>query len=107
MSLDFFFEPKKLNEAIEVQSGSIVSKALIQKKEGSLSLFAFDTGQALSEHTSPYDAFIYVIEGEGKIIIGGKENLVKEGDAISLPKDIPHSVKAEKPFKMLLFMIKG
>jgi len=107
MSLDTFGTPKELKGAIEYQENSIVSKALIQKKEGSLSLFAFDKNQALSEHTSPYDAFIYIIEGDALIKIGGKENLVKEGEAIALPKDIPHSVKAEKPFKMLLIMIKG
>lgn len=107
MSLDLFLEPKILKESIEFQKGSIVSKALIQKKEGSLSLFAFDEGQALSEHTSPFNAFIYIIEGEAEIKVGEKLNLVKEGQAIALPKDIPHSVKAKKQFKMLLFMIKG
>lgn len=107
MSLDLFLEPKILKESIEFQKGSIVSKALIQKKEGSLSLFAFDEGQALSEHTSPFNAFIYIIEGEAEIKVGEKLNLVKEGQAIALPKDIPHAVKAKKQFKMLLFMIKG
>ncbi|MEJ5165569.1 MAG: cupin domain-containing protein [Thermoanaerobaculia bacterium] len=107
MSLEIFLEPKELKNSIEIQKGSIVSKALKQKKEGSLSLFAFDEGQALSEHTAPYDAFIYVFEGEAEIKVGERENIVKEGQAIALPKDIPHSVKAKKPFKMLLFMIKG
>lgn len=107
MSLDLFLEPKILKESIEFQKGSIVSKALIQKKEGSLSLFAFDERQALSEHTSPFNAFIYIIEGEAEIKVGEKLNLVREGEAIALPKDIPHSVKAKKAFKMLLFMIKG
>lgn len=107
MSLDLFFEPENLKNSIEIQKGSIVSKALIQKKEGSLSLFAFDKGQALSEHTAPFDAFIYIIEGEAEIRVGMKKNIVREGEAIALPKDIPHAVKAEKPFKMLLFMIKG
>lgn len=107
MSLELFLNPQELKKAIEVQKGSIVSKALIQKKEGSLSLFAFDEGQALSEHTSPYDAFIYIIEGEAEIKVGGRESKVIEGQAIALPKDIPHSVKAKKPFKMLLIMIKG
>lgn len=107
MSLDLFLEPKGLKNSIEIQKGAIVSKALIQRKEGSLSLFAFDEGQALSEHTAPYDAFIYIIEGEAKIKVGERENNLKEREAIALPKEIPHSVKAEKPFKMLLFMIKG
>lgn len=107
MSLEIFSNPKKLKDSIQVQKGSIVSIALIQKKEGSLSLFAFDEGQALSEHTSPYDAFIYIIEGEAEIKVGERENNLKEGEAVALPKDIPHSVKAKKPFKMLLFMIKG
>lgn len=106
MSLDLFFEPKKLVESIEVQSDSIVSKALIQKKEGSLSLFAFDKGQALSEHTAPFDAFIYIIEGEAEIKIGEKLNNVREGEGIALPKNIPHSVKSIEPLKMLLVMIK-
>lgn len=107
MSLEIFLEPTELKKSIEIQKGSIVSKALIQKKEGSLSLFAFDEGQALSEHTAPYDAFIYIIEGEAQIKVGERENTVKEGEAIALPKNIPHAVNAKKPFKMLLFMIKG
>lgn len=107
MSLELFLNPQELKKAIEVQKGSIVSKALIQKKEGSLSLFSFDEGQALSEHTAPYDAFIYIIEGEAKIKVGEREKNLKEGEAVALPKNIPHSVKAEKPFKMLLIMIRG
>lgn len=107
MSLDLFSNPKNLKEAIEYQENSIVSKALIQKKEGSLSLFAFDKDQALSEHTSPYDAFIYIIEGEAKVKVGENLYNVSEGSSIALPKNVPHGVSAEKPFKMLLIMIKG
>ncbi len=107
MSLEQFLEPLLLNNSIDYQKDSIVSKALIQKKEGSLTLFAFDEGQGLSEHKAPFDAFLYIFEGEAEAKVGNALKKIREGEATYFPKDIPHSIKATKPFKMLLVMIRG
>ncbi|MDD4869279.1 MAG: cupin domain-containing protein [Kiritimatiellae bacterium] len=96
----------KLAEGIEYARGSVVSKTLHDKKTGTLTLFSFDTGQGLSEHTSPYDATVEVIEGEADLNIGGKLVKVKAGEMVIMPANVPHSVKAEKRFKMLLIMIR-
>jgi quercetin dioxygenase-like cupin family protein len=98
--------PVNLAEAIEYAGQSVVSKTLLDKKTGTLTLFAFDKGQGLSEHTSPYDATIFVLEGEAKIKTGGKPVKVKSGSLVIMPAGIPHSVRAEKRFKMLLVMIR-
>jgi quercetin dioxygenase-like cupin family protein len=91
---------------IDYAKKSVVSKTLLDKKTGTLTLFSFDAGQGLSEHTSPYDATILVLEGEAKITIGGKPVKVKAGSLVIMPAGIPHSVRAEKRFKMLLIMIR-
>lgn len=91
---------------ISYQSGSVVSQTLLDKKTGTLTLFAFDAGQGLSEHTSPYDATVLVTDGEAVINIGGKANVVKAGELIVMPAGVPHSLRAEKRFKMLLIMIR-
>lgn len=95
-----------LAERVEYSSGSIVSKTLLNKKTGTLTLFAFDTGQGLSEHTSPYDATIYVLDGEGTITIDGEIKKVQAGQMIIMPANVPHDVHAEARFKMLLIMIR-
>ncbi len=95
-----------LAESVDYSSGSIVSKTLLNKKTGTLTLFAFDAGQGLSEHTSPYDATIYVLDGEGTITIDGEIKKVKAGELIIMPANIPHDVQAEERFKMLLIMIR-
>ncbi len=92
--------------SVEYASGSIVSKTLLNKDTGTLTLFAFDAGQGLSEHTSPYDATIYVLDGEGTIKIDGAAQKVKAGQLIIMPANIPHDVQAEERFKMLLIMIR-
>jgi len=97
---------KNLKNSIKYSSKSIVSKTFIDKNSGTITLFAFDKGQGLSEHTAPYDAFVQVIEGEAEITIGGRAAIVREGEIIILPENIPHAIKAVKKFKMLLIMIK-
>jgi quercetin dioxygenase-like cupin family protein len=92
---------------IEYAKDSIVSKTIIDKTAGTITLFAFDKDQGLSEHQAPYDAFVAVIEGKGLISIGGKGNIVSSGEAIVMPANVPHSVKAEENFKMLLVMIRS
>jgi quercetin dioxygenase-like cupin family protein len=100
-------EPVAIRDAVEYASDSVVSKMLIKKETGNLTLFAFDKGQALSEHTAPFDAAILVLEGKAEIIIGGESFILNEGDFVTMPADIPHDVKAPEKFKMLLTMIKG
>jgi quercetin dioxygenase-like cupin family protein len=93
-------------EKVSFSSNGIVSKRIIQKKTGNITLFAFDKTQELSEHSDPFDALVQVLEGNAQIIIGGKEFIVSSGESIIMPANIPHSVKAPEPFKMLLTMIK-
>lgn len=98
--------PISLASSIDYADGSVVSKTLLDKKAGTLTLFAFATGQGLSEHTAPYDATVQVTDGEGAITIGGETQIVKAGELIIMPAGIPHSLRAEQPFKMLLIMIR-
>lgn len=91
---------------IEYSTNGIVSKRVLEKKTGNITLFAFDEGQKLSEHTAPFDAMVQVIEGSGEIMIDGKSNLLHEGQSIIMPANIPHAVNAVAKFKMLLIMIK-
>lgn len=91
---------------VEYSSGGIVSKNVIKKDTGNISLFAFDKGESLSEHTAPFDALVQVVEGEATIIIEGKPYELNAGDSIIMPADIPHAVKAKEKFKMILTMIK-
>jgi quercetin dioxygenase-like cupin family protein len=96
-----------LKQFVDYSSGSIVSKTLLKGNSGNLTLFSFDTGQGLSEHSAPFDASILVLEGEGEITIGGTPHLLKAGEFIIMPANIPHAVKAVKAFKMLLIMIRN
>jgi quercetin dioxygenase-like cupin family protein len=89
------------------QEESVVSKTLIEKQAGTITLFAFDQGQGLSEHTAPFDAMVFVLDGEVEIQISGKPFLLKEGDMIIMPANEPHALKAIKRFKMVLTMIKS
>jgi quercetin dioxygenase-like cupin family protein len=95
-----------LNDMLSYQEGSIVSRTLVDKKVGTLTLFAFGAGQGLSEHTVPYDATIQVIDGEAEVIIDGTSYAVKAGQLIIMPANRPHSVRANERFKMLLIMIR-
>jgi len=94
-------------ESVDYSSGAIVSKTVLKKQTGNISLFAFDKGEALSEHTAPFDAMIQVVDGKGEIIIGGKSYMVSSGQTIIMPANIPHAVKAVEKFKMVLTMIKS
>ena len=96
-----------LQEHIEYSSGSVVSKTLKENKAGTITLFAFDAREGLSEHSAPYDAVVQVIEGEGLFIIGGEEHNLKEGQLIIMPANVPHAVRAVKRFKMLLTMLRA
>jgi quercetin dioxygenase-like cupin family protein len=96
----------KPESQIDYQSGSIVSKTIVKKEKGNITLFAFDKNQGLSEHTAPFDAVINVIDGKAEVIIGGNSNIVETGQTILMPANIPHAVTAIEKFKMMLIMIK-
>ncbi|HOE64023.1 MAG TPA: cupin domain-containing protein [Candidatus Sumerlaeota bacterium] len=91
---------------VEYQNNAIVSREIIRKNTGTITIFAFDEGQGLSEHTAPFDAFIQILDGEAEVTISGKPTKVSFGESIIMPANEPHSVKAVKPFKMLLVMIR-
>ena len=97
---------EKLIEAISYQNNSIVSKQIIKKPNGNITLFAFDKNESLTEHTSPYEAVVYLVDGEMEITIGGKPFQVKPGEIIVMPPNVPHALKALSKSKMLLTMIK-
>jgi len=95
------------NDSVEYASGGILSKTVLKKETGNISLFSFARGEALSEHTAPFDAMIQVVDGKGEIIIGGKSFILESGQTIIMPANIPHAVKAVEKFKMVLTMIKS
>jgi quercetin dioxygenase-like cupin family protein len=92
---------------IEYASNSVVSKRVLEQKTGNITLFSFDKGQKLSEHSAPFDAMVQVVEGKVEITIDGKPYLLKESETIIMPANIPHALLAVEKFKMLLTMIKG
>jgi len=107
MTRDEFKEKSHvLSKAITYSRGSVVSKTIIDRKSGTVTLFAFDKGQNLSEHTTPYDALVLIIEGQGEIIINQKTHSMETGNMILMPAHKPHAVNAPEKFKMLLIMIK-
>lgn len=98
---------RNLSDMLQYQEKSIVSRMLVKNAGGSVTLFAFDAGEGLSEHTAPFDALVIGVDGRADISIGGKANSVGAGDALLLPMNIPHAVSPAGPFKMLLIMIRG
>jgi quercetin dioxygenase-like cupin family protein len=98
------FNPEKF---IEYSDGSVVSKTLIDKTIGTLTLFAFDAGQGLSEHSAPFDAVVHILDGEAEVTLDGVSHIVGAGEMLIMPADVPHALQARKPFKMLLTMIRG
>jgi quercetin dioxygenase-like cupin family protein len=92
---------------IDYQEGAVVSRTLIDKKVGTLTLFAFAQGQGLSEHTAPFDAFIYILDGEAEVVISGQPYRVGTGEMLIMPANEPHSLKALERFKMMLVMIRA
>ena len=97
----------RLIDLIDYQEGSVVSRTIIDKKTGTVTLFAFDEGQGLSEHTAPFDALVYLLDGEAEIVISGKALHVKEGEIVIMPANEPHALRAVKKFKMVLTMIRS
>jgi len=97
----------KLVDLVAYQEAAVVSKTLIEKKVGTVSLFAFDKGQGLSEHTAPFDAMVCVLDGSAEITIGGVPGMVGTGEMIIMPANKPHSLKAVERFKMMLTMIRA
>lgn len=98
---------QNLAKLVDYAADSIVSKTILDKSTGTITLFAFDKGQKLSEHTSPYDAVVQIIEGEASITIGTENINISEGQIIIMPANMPHSVAAKEKFKMLLTMIRS
>jgi len=96
-----------LDGLIAYQAGAVVSRTLIDKPAGTVTLFAFDKGQGLSEHTAPFDAMVNVIDGEVEVTISGKPMKLKQGEMVIMPADKPHALKAFSRFKMMLVMIKS
>ena len=94
-------------ESVDYSDGGIVSKTVLKKETGNISLFSFAKGEALSEHTAPFDAMITVVDGTGEVIIGGKSFILSAGESIIMPANITHAVNAVEKFKMLLTMIKS
>ncbi len=99
--------PFNLAQSIQVQSGSVVSKTLVNKPGGTVTLFAFDAGQALSEHTAPYDALVIILEGEADVSISGEWHHLKGGESILMPANAPHALNAVSAYKMVLIMLKS
>jgi quercetin dioxygenase-like cupin family protein len=97
----------KMTSLAEYQTGTVVSRQITKAEGGNVTLFAFDEGQELSEHTTPYDALVHVLDGEVEIKISGKPFLLKEGEAIIMPANQPHALIAIRKFKMLLTMVKA
>ncbi len=100
-------EAQRLADLVEYSKDSIVSKTIIDKPVGTITLFAFDKGQKLSEHTAPYDAVVQVLDGNGVLTIDGRDKDVAAGEIIIMPGNVPHAVTARERFKMLLTMIRA
>jgi quercetin dioxygenase-like cupin family protein len=99
-------EVKQLGELLQYQDGAIVSRVLLKNQGGTVTLFAFDRAEGLSEHTAPFEALVLVVDGEADVEIGGQAHRIRSGETIELPANIPHAVKATTKFKMLLTMIR-
>ena len=95
-----------LADLIDYQDGSVVSRTIIDKEAGTITLFAFDQGEGLSEHTVPYDALVYILDGEAEVVISGKPVRLKTGEMTIMPANEPHALSAVTKFKMLLVMIR-
>ncbi len=107
MSADLKGKVLKVVDLMEYQEGAVVSREIIRKETGTVTIFAFDKGEGLSEHTAPFDAMVQVIDGKAEIIISGKSNTVSAGEMIIMPANDPHALNALERFKMVLTMIKS
>jgi quercetin dioxygenase-like cupin family protein len=99
--------PADLAGLVDYQDGAVVSRALVKDKAGTVTVFAFDAGEALSEHETPYDALLHVLEGQAVVTIAGEPHTLASGRIVRLPANVPHAVRAEQRFKMLLIMIRS
>jgi quercetin dioxygenase-like cupin family protein len=97
----------RLIDLADYQEGSVVSRTIIDKKTGTVTFFAFDEGQGLSEHTAPFDALVYLLDGEAEIVISGKPLSLKEGEMVIMPANQSHALRAVRKFKMILTMIRS
>ena len=100
-------ESAEMVALVDYQDGTVVSRTIIERNTGTVTLFAFDKGQGLSEHTAPFDALVYIIDGEADITISGQVIRMKAGEVVIMPADKPHALRAVESFKMMLVMIKG
>lgn len=100
-------EPARLADLVAYQEGGVVSRALVARDTGTVTLFAFGAGQGLSEHTAPYDALVLVLEGEADLTVSGRPFHLRAGDTLLMPAREPHALHAPAPFKMLLVMIRS
>jgi len=100
-------ESAEMAALVDYQSGTVVSRTIIERNTGTVTLFAFDKGQGLSEHTAPFDALVHIIDGEADITISGRSIRMKAGEVVIMPANEPHALKAVERFKMMLVMIKG
>ena len=98
---------EKLLDLVDYQQGSVVSREIMKGRTGGVTLFAFDEGQGLSEHTAPFDALVHILDGRAEVTISGKSHRVGQGEMIIMPANQPHAVSAGKKFKMLLVMIRS
>lgn len=103
----FKAETVNLTDLINYQANSVVSRTIIDKKSGTITLFAFDESQGLSEHTAPYDALVYILDGKADVVISSKPLRLKKGEFTIMPANEPHSLSAVTPFKMLLIMVRS
>lgn len=99
-------QKKEMSSLVQYQAGSVISREVIKKGTGSVTLFAFDKGQGLSEHTAPFDALVHVLDGTVEIKIADKTHVLHSGEMILMPENVPHALKAIEQFKMLLVLIK-
>ena len=102
-----FGQEVKVVSLVEVQPGAVVSREVISKPQGTVSIFAFDQGEGLSEHTAPFDALVHALEGRVRITLGGVPHEVSEGEMIVMPANVPHALSALTPFKMMLVLIRA
>ena len=107
MSEELKSKPFNIENLIDYQEKSVVSREIIRKETGTVTIFAFDRGEGLSEHTAPFDAMVQVVDGTAEIIISGDKNLVKRGEMIIMPGNVPHALNAVERFKMVLTMIRS
>ena len=107
MSEELKSKPLKVEDLLEYQENAVVSREIIRKETGTVTIFAFDKGEGLSEHTAPFDAMVQIVDGTAEIIISGKKNVVKKGELIIMPANEPHALRALDRYKMLLTMIRS